>query len=155
MFFPLRKHDQRVYGNYDEHTVREMRAANQHVTLDLQAPSLAQSDLWDQQLASMSLEHANAPSAEVTADGGSSDSARDPPTPHPEARVFDETEHPGQVCSSSLTSGTATSILRLNKRRSAVGGRRLKQRKVNEAAEPPGEDENAVAWDDCADTPID
>eukprot|EP00961_Rhodomonas_salina_P105410 1419437-Rhodomonas_salina.2 len=91
----------------------------------------------------MSLKHANAPSAEVedddgaiqdteevTADGRSSTSALDPPTHHPELCVFNETEHPGQ-------------------RRSAVGGRRLKQQKVNKAAESPGEDENAVAWDDC------
>eukprot|EP00961_Rhodomonas_salina_P044136 592766-Rhodomonas_salina.1 len=71
-----------------------MRAANQHVTLDEQAPSLAKTDIWDPSLASMSLEQNYAPPVDVDdaelgiSDGWSSTEGgsammdvNDPPTP--------------------------------------------------------------------------
>eukprot|EP00961_Rhodomonas_salina_P095700 1287156-Rhodomonas_salina.1 len=67
---------------------------------------------------------------EVTSDGGSCDIPdANPPTTQPGPSVLDETESPGHVHPASLTGGTATSIRRPNKRRSAVGGRRLKQQR--------------------------
>eukprot|EP00961_Rhodomonas_salina_P014691 197184-Rhodomonas_salina.1 len=42
-----------------------MCAANQQVSLDTQAPSLAKSDIWDPNLASMSLEQNSAPTVDV------------------------------------------------------------------------------------------
>eukprot|EP00961_Rhodomonas_salina_P278364 3761214-Rhodomonas_salina.1 len=118
-----------------------MCAANQQVTLDTQAPSLAKSDVWDPSLASMSLEQSSDPAVEVddgeqeledlqevTLDGGSSDIPDvNPPTSQPGPSVLDETECPGHIHPESLTGGTATSILSPNKRQSAVGGRKLKQ----------------------------
>ena len=47
IFFLLQTVDQLVYGNYDADTVQELRAANQYVTLDQQAPSIATLDVWD------------------------------------------------------------------------------------------------------------
>eukprot|EP00961_Rhodomonas_salina_P121406 1634039-Rhodomonas_salina.1 len=119
----------------------------------------------------MSLEQSSAPTVdvdngeqigdaleEVMSDGWSSDIPDvNPPTSQPGQSVLDETESPGHVHQASLTSGTATSILCPNKQQSAVGGRRLKQQRVNETVEPLNaqDDGSVTAWDDCADTPLD
>eukprot|EP00961_Rhodomonas_salina_P063479 852988-Rhodomonas_salina.1 len=46
-FFPLRVHDQLVFGKYNHKLVKEMRASNHLVTLDQQGAALQSSDLWD------------------------------------------------------------------------------------------------------------
>eukprot|EP00961_Rhodomonas_salina_P023411 314339-Rhodomonas_salina.1 len=71
-FFPLRTVDQRVFGNYDADAVQELRAANQYVTLDQQAPSIATSDVWDPSLARMALESNHLPPVGID-DAGSRD----------------------------------------------------------------------------------
>eukprot|EP00961_Rhodomonas_salina_P032290 435540-Rhodomonas_salina.1 len=58
-----------------------MRAANQHITLDQQAPSLAKSDLWDLSIAQMSLEQNDTGAAQdgdnVDVDATSDDESSD------------------------------------------------------------------------------
>eukprot|EP00961_Rhodomonas_salina_P023244 312321-Rhodomonas_salina.1 len=67
-FFPLWAEDQRVYCTFDYNVVKEMRASNQVVTLDQQAPSLVNSDIWDPALAQQALEQNYSPQLNVDGD---------------------------------------------------------------------------------------
>eukprot|EP00961_Rhodomonas_salina_P162778 2192759-Rhodomonas_salina.1 len=64
-FFPLRAEDQCVYGTFDYNVIKEMQASNQFVTLDQQAPSLVNLDIWDPLLVQQALEQNYVPPLNV------------------------------------------------------------------------------------------
>eukprot|EP00961_Rhodomonas_salina_P141186 1900850-Rhodomonas_salina.1 len=71
---------------------------------------------------------------------------------------MDETSFATSVDPSSLKSGTSDSILRPNKRHSAVGGKRTVKRQLTgttASAQRVTDHNEAVDWDDCTDTPLD
>eukprot|EP00961_Rhodomonas_salina_P057936 778477-Rhodomonas_salina.2 len=153
-FFPLCTVNQRVYGHYDSKVVHEMRAANQHITLDQQAPSLAKSDLWDLSIAQMSLEQndtgaaqdGDVVDADATSDDGSSDIENVVEENPPTSQVLDETEVPRTVSPDTLTAGTSDQILCPN----IVTNCNL----LSGGEKPAADALNAKEWDDCADNDI-
>eukprot|EP00961_Rhodomonas_salina_P145524 1958452-Rhodomonas_salina.1 len=145
-----------------------MQASNQFVTLDQQAPSLVNSDIWDPLMVQQALEQNYAQPLDVdnnmtdpgTADGRSvpddSDDNSPPSTQH--RRAMDETSFATSVYPSLLKSGTSDLILRPNKRHSAVGGKGAVKRQhtgTTASAQHATEQEDGVDWDDCTDMPLD
>lgn len=165
-FFPLRATDQRVYGLYDYTIIKEMRANNQLVTLEQQAPSIASSDLWDQSIADAVLQQnfeallplpdAGEPEVDIeTMDGGMEGftdsmmmiSERNGP---PTSSAFDEAEIASMPFTKQPATSTVTSILRANKRRSASGGKRAVTRamKLQRVEQDVNAASDARLWDE-------
>ena len=150
--FPLRLHDQRIYGKYDYAVVEEMRASKHMRTLDQEAPVPDEKSLlwplntleqlqcesivtWEEKTATMTPVAGNGSEPDLIID--SDDECDD------ENKDDEEGTEVGE-----LSGATSTTILRPNTRRSKVGGKQPKR--CAKAQQPVQES----TWEDCAMTEI-
>eukprot|EP00961_Rhodomonas_salina_P039641 532442-Rhodomonas_salina.5 len=169
--FPLCTHDQRVHGLYDYNVVQEMRANNQFVTLDEQAPAISKSDVWDPSIADAVLQQnydvpisvvyapaENAADAEAHYDSEAEVKVEDhapPPT-----CAYNETEVPVSVVPPVMPSDQTSVLITLaNKHCSTTGGKQVVKRHSNNAGtvtnpDTDSTDIQARVWEDVADEKI-
>eukprot|EP00961_Rhodomonas_salina_P237531 3211003-Rhodomonas_salina.1 len=152
-----------------------MRANNQFVTLDEQAPAINKSDVWDPSIADAVLQqNYDAPISVVDAPAENAENAGDHDAGEaeveadelvsdapPSTRACDETDVSASVVPPVTPSDrTSVRITRANKRRSESGGKRAVKRQRNNTGavtnlDANDTDINARDWEDVADEQVD